>query len=131
MEECDTLHNNGGLGEEGCTTMSLGKGQDATRTEQDGRGEEDNVAKELCQVMPSIGTIDRARFRDGCEEDDLLDTNGPSSKTTMEEEMMGDLDTTRPDQERSREGQEACLEKSLPAPSSDELVTAQLGDDIR
>ena len=129
--ECDTPHNNGGLEEEGCATMSLGRSQDDTRTVQDGRGEEDNVANDLCQVMPSIGTIDRTRFRDGCEEDDLLDTNGPSSKTTMKDEMIGDLDTTSPDQEKSRAGQEAYLKEGLPAPSSDELVTARLRDEIR
>ena len=129
--ENDTLPDNNGLGNEGYAVIDLETGQEGTRPDLDGRDGGQDVAGNSYQVTPSNGKKGRARFRGEVEEDDLLDTNGSSSRMEGYGDRIRDQETNKPGLGDSDEAREAFEKIGLPAPSSGELVRARFSDDIR
>ena len=60
----------------GYATRSVELGLDATRPDPEGYEVDQNDCVKPSSTTPSSAEMCRARFRDGVEEDDLLDANG-------------------------------------------------------
>ena len=123
--DVDALPDSNSLNSEECTTRSVKAGQDTTRPDPEGRGEDQSDGVDPSNVTPSIGGRGRARLRGGVKKDDLLDSNDLSSRVKVEEDAQGARDITKPGQEDECGGRGALEMNVLPTPSSggtDELL---------